>query len=126
MAATGRPTVLCDHHDPARACGTQPRSLQSKDSPQRKRMAMERFASKVPGIKSASPDLTVVAPFDRKPIGTVATADAATVEHALATAHKLYRDRDVWLPLAKRIEILEGGASLLKARAEYLAVEAAR
>lgn len=87
---------------------------------------MERFALKVPGTKSASPDLTVVAPFDRKPIGTVATADATVVEHALATAHKLYRDRDAWLPLAKRIEILEGTASLLKARAEYLAVEAAR
>jgi acyl-CoA reductase-like NAD-dependent aldehyde dehydrogenase len=87
---------------------------------------MERFALKVPGSKSASPDLTVVAPFDRKPIGTVATADAATIEHALATAHKLYRDRDAWLPLAKRIEILENTASLLKARAEYLAVEAAR
>ncbi len=89
-------------------------------------MAMERFALKVPGSKSASPDLTVVAPFDRKPIGTVATADAATVEHALATAHQLYRDRDAWLPLAKRIEILEGAASLLRARAEYLAIEAAR
>jgi len=87
---------------------------------------MERFALKVPGTKSASPDVTVVAPFDRKPIATVATADAAAVEHALATAQRLYRDRDAWLPLAKRIEILEGTASLLKARAEYLAVEAAR
>ncbi len=87
---------------------------------------MERFALKVPGSKSASPDLTVVAPFDRKPIGAVATADTAAVERALATAHKLYRDRDAWLPLAKRIEILERTASLLKARAEFLAVEAAR
>ncbi|HZR37300.1 MAG TPA: aldehyde dehydrogenase family protein [Nevskia sp.] len=87
---------------------------------------MERFALKVPGSKSASPDLTVVAPFDRKPIGTVATADAAAVEHALATAHRLYRDRDAWLPLARRIDILERTAGLLKARAESLAVEAAR
>lgn len=87
---------------------------------------MERFALKVPGARSASPDLTVVAPFDRKPIGTVATADATVVEQALATAHKLYRDRDAWLPLAKRIEVLERTASLLKARTEYLAVEAAR
>ncbi|MDR3419073.1 MAG: aldehyde dehydrogenase family protein [Nevskia sp.] len=89
-------------------------------------MATERYALKVPGARSVSPDLTVVAPFDRKPIGTVATADAATVEHALATAHRLYRDRDAWLPLAKRIEILEGAASLMRTRAEYLAVEAAR
>jgi acyl-CoA reductase-like NAD-dependent aldehyde dehydrogenase len=89
-------------------------------------MATERYALKVPGAKSASPDLTVVAPFDRQPIASVATADAATIEHALATAHALYRNRDAWLPLGKRIEILEGAASLMKARAEYLAVEAAR
>jgi acyl-CoA reductase-like NAD-dependent aldehyde dehydrogenase len=89
-------------------------------------MAMERYALKIPGTKSASPDLTVVAPYDRKPIGTVATADAGAVEHALATAHALYRNRDAWLPLARRIEILEGTASLLRARAEFLAVEAAR
>ncbi|WP_029921926.1 aldehyde dehydrogenase family protein, partial [Nevskia soli] len=89
-------------------------------------MATERYALKVPGAKSASPDVTVLAPFDRKPIATVATADAATIEHALATAHKLYRNRDAWLPLAKRISILEGTASMMKARAEYLAIEAAR
>ena len=89
-------------------------------------MATERFALKVPGSKSASPDVTVVAPYDRKPIATVATADTHTVEHALAAAHKLYRDRDAWLPLARRIEILEKTASLLCARGEYLAVEAAR
>jgi len=89
-------------------------------------MATERYALKVPGAKSASPDITVLAPFDRKPIATVATADAATVEYALNAAHKLYRNRDAWLPLAKRIEVLERTASLMKARAEYLAIEAAR
>jgi len=70
-------------------------------------MTTERYGLKVPGAKSASPDVTVLAPFDRKPIATVATSDAATVEQALATAHKLYRNRDAWLPLAKRISILE-------------------
>ena len=89
-------------------------------------MATERYALKVPGAKSASPDITVVAPFDRKPIAKAATADAGAVEQALATAHKLYRNRDAWLPLAKRIDILEKTASLMRGRAELLAVEAAR
>ena len=89
-------------------------------------MATERFGLKIPGVKSAAPDTTVLAPFDRTPIGTVATADAASVERALTIAHALYRNRDAWLPLAKRIEILENTASLMKARAATLAVEAAR
>jgi acyl-CoA reductase-like NAD-dependent aldehyde dehydrogenase len=89
-------------------------------------MATERFGLKVPGAKSAAPDTTVYAPFDRSPIASVASADAATVERALATAHGLYRNRDAWLPLAKRIEILENTASLMKARAAYLATESAR
>src|SRR5207244_13014747 len=57
---------------------------------------------------------------------TVATADAAAVEHALKTAHGLYRNRDAWLPAVKRIEILEKAVALMKERAEFLAVEAAR
>src|ERR1700744_4718423 len=89
-------------------------------------MATERYALKVPGAKSASPDITVVAPFDRKPIAKVATADAGAVEQALAVAHKLYRNRDAWLPLAKRIDILEKTASLMRSRAEFLAVDGAR
>ena len=55
-------------------------------------MATERYALKVPGAKSASPDITVVAPFDRKPIAKAATADAGAVEQAmlLGAAHKLF------------------------------------
>jgi acyl-CoA reductase-like NAD-dependent aldehyde dehydrogenase len=86
----------------------------------------ERYPLKVPGATSASPDITVVAPYDRQPIAKVATADAGAVEQALVTAHQLYRNRDAWLPLAKRIDILEKTASLLHSRAEYLAVESAR
>jgi len=89
-------------------------------------MATERLCLEGAGGEERFAGVTVVAPFDRKPIATVATSDAATIEHALATAHKLYRNRDAWLPLAKRISILEGTASMMKARAEYLAIEAAR
>ncbi len=71
-------------------------------------------------------EITVFAPFDRKPIDKIATADAAAVETALATAHALYRNRDAWLPAAKRIEILEKAIALMKERAEHLATESAR
>jgi acyl-CoA reductase-like NAD-dependent aldehyde dehydrogenase len=89
-------------------------------------MAIEHYPLKVPGAQSKSANITVVAPYDRSAIATVATADAAAIEHALATAYALYRNRDAWLPLAKRIEILDKAAGLLKGQAEYLAVEAAR
>src|ERR671919_179105 len=66
----------------------------------------------------------VHAPYDRSVIGE--TADAAAVEEALRTAHALFRDRDRWLPTARRIEILERAQLLLRERAESLAIEAAR
>ena len=85
-----------------------------------------RYGLLVPGAQSASTPIKVHAPFDRRVIGEVATADAATVEKALATAHALYRNRDAWLPAVRRIEILERAGALMKERAEMLAVEAAR
>ena len=87
---------------------------------------MHRYGLLIPGARSASAPLKVHAPFDRSLIGEVATADAAAIEQALATAHALYRDRDAWLPAARRIEILEKAGALMKERAEMLAVEAAR
>lgn len=85
-----------------------------------------RYGLLVPGVSSRSKPLKVVAPYDRSEIGEVATADAAAVEHALATAHALYRNRDAWLPLHRRIEILDKAAALIAGRAEMLAVESAR
>lgn len=80
----------------------------------------------IPGATIRSPDLEVRAPFDLALIGRVATADATAVETALATAHGLFRKRDSWLPCARRIEILEKAGELLRERAEWLALEAAR
>lgn len=70
--------------------------------------------------------VTVVAPYDRQPIGEIAIADAARVEQALTTAYALFRDRDAWLPMPKRIAVLEGAIARMQARAEELALEAAR
>ncbi len=68
----------------------------------------------------------VHAPYDRSVIGEAPVADAAAVEEALRTAHALFRDRDRWLPTARRIEILERAQALLRERAEPLAAFAAR
>ncbi len=87
---------------------------------------MQHFPLMVPGATSSAPDITVHAPYDRKPIGSVAAADAATIETALATAYKLFRNRDQWLPAAERIRILAGTADAMEQQAEHLAVEAAR
>lgn len=68
----------------------------------------------------------VTAPFDGVEIGSVPVADAATVETALATAHRLYRNRDAWLPKAQRISILKKAAEIISERREDLALQAAR
>ncbi len=87
---------------------------------------MQQIRLMVPGASSSSAPVEVRAPFDDAPIATVATADHAAVETALATAHALYLDRDGWLPTPERAEILERAAAIMIARADELAVEAAR
>ena len=66
------------------------------------------------------------APWDESPIATVGDADAEDVENALIAAYALFRDRDSWLPVDRRIEILERAAQLMQERRSELAVEAAR
>lgn len=85
-----------------------------------------RFHLMVPGAEPGPEPLEVTAPFDGEPIATVETADRAAVERALETAYALFRDRDRWLKMYERIEVLERTASIMEERAEDLAVEAAR
>ncbi|RME54378.1 MAG: aldehyde dehydrogenase family protein [Deltaproteobacteria bacterium] len=70
--------------------------------------------------------IEVVAPFDRSPIATVAAGGPAVVEQALDTAYRLFRNRDLWMTPARRIEILDQAAKIMESRAEELALEAAR
>jgi len=48
------------------------------------------------------------------------------IEKALATAYALFRDRDGWLPLPKRIEVLHKAAAIMEKRFEELALLIAR
>jgi acyl-CoA reductase-like NAD-dependent aldehyde dehydrogenase len=86
----------------------------------------ERFHSLTVGDHPLAGQRQVFAPFDGALIAEVETVDAAGVEQALETAYRLFRDRSGWLPLHRRIAILERTAALLAERAEALAVEAAR
>ena len=71
-------------------------------------------------------NLEVTAPFDGSVIGTVPQADAVAVEHALARAHALFRDRDAWIPKPERIAILRRAARIIESRKDELALQAAR
>lgn len=70
--------------------------------------------------------LDVIAPWDRTTLATVDTDGPAAVEDALAAAHAAFRNRDDWLPIPRRIEILQRTAQLMEAEQEALAVAAAR
>lgn len=84
------------------------------------------FDLAIPHASACGAWATVVSAYHREPIGRVALADAAAVEQALANAHAIYRNRDAWLPIPKRIAVLEGAIAALKADAEFYATEAAR
>lgn len=80
----------------------------------------------IPGASSASDPILVTAPYDDAPIATIATGDNNAVDTALATAERLYKDRHGWLPVYKRVEILEKTHQIMSENAAELALEAAR
>lgn len=74
----------------------------------------------------ASKKLEVRSPYDGALLTTLDTASASDLEQALSRAHGLYLDRDRWLPVPKRIEILERARVIMAGQAEELALNAAR
>ena len=80
----------------------------------------------VPGASTTASPVTVVAPWDLSPIASVERADSAVVEQALSNAYGLYRNRDSWLPMRERVQILTRTMAIMRERREELAVEAAR
>jgi acyl-CoA reductase-like NAD-dependent aldehyde dehydrogenase len=86
----------------------------------------DRFPLLVPGAKAEATPMKVDAPWDGSIVGEVETGGARVVDRALETAHSLYRDRDAWLPVPRRIEILQRAGALIQERRDLLAREAAR
>ncbi|MBE9568539.1 MAG: aldehyde dehydrogenase family protein [Proteobacteria bacterium] len=85
----------------------------------------EHFKLLVPGATAAGM-VNVTAPFDGAHIATIDTGDSAAVETALKTAHDLFIDKKKWLTVEQRVTILEKTASIMQARFDELAIEAAR
>ena len=70
--------------------------------------------------------LAVRNPYSGSIIKTISTQNRGHVEKALATATALYADRDAWLPLPRRIEILERAVAIMQSDLESLAMGIAR
>ena len=80
----------------------------------------------VPGAKGYDGVVDVRAPFDGEMIASLDAATADTIETALATAQRIFADRDQWLSKIKRIEILGRAADLMQQQAPVLARLAAQ
>lgn len=89
-------------------------------------MTLPVFSSLVANTLPQGSAITVTAPFDNAAIATVTQATPEIIEQALTDAYQLFLHRDQWLPLAKRIAILERVVTLMTERVEELALEAAR
>ncbi len=79
-----------------------------------------QFRSEFP----AAGEIEVINPFDGKVIALLETAGARHLDGLLETAQKLYRNRDGWLPVQKRAEILELAASIIRERMDDLIMQA--
>ncbi len=85
----------------------------------------DTFGLMIPGAK-VSEKLTVTAPYDSTIIATVDMVDASGVAIALSNGHQIATNRDLWLPIPKRLEILAKTAELMEQQIEELTLEASR
>ena len=67
----------------------------------------------------------VTNPFDGSLIREIPKQSATDVEQALGTGHRLFNDRNAWLPAFKRIAILEKTVEIMTAEIEELTLLAA-
>lgn len=82
----------------------------------------DHYPLMIPNAASSATTLEVTNPYDGNLIATLDTADAEAAELAMNTASALYNDRNNWLPITRRIEVLNKAAVLMDGRAEELAL----
>jgi acyl-CoA reductase-like NAD-dependent aldehyde dehydrogenase len=75
--------------------------------------------------RPATGALAVNSPFDGRELDQVATSGADHVDDALAAAHALFRNRDEWLSVPERLEILNKAAAIMQTQVEELTLLAA-
>lgn len=83
---------------------------------------MNHYPLMVPGATPAQKKAEIRSPNDMRVFATADTGGPDAVEKALATAYALFRNRDKWLPLPKRIDVLHKAAAIMEKRAEELAM----
>ncbi|NLK66910.1 MAG: aldehyde dehydrogenase family protein [Campylobacteraceae bacterium] len=66
--------------------------------------------------------LEVKSPFDGKVVGTVKYSTHEEVEAAIDVAHKIFLNKDGWLPKYKRVEILENAMKIMSSQVEELTI----
>ena len=79
-------------------------------------------------LESARPSagtLKVTSPFDGRELAELATGNVDHVEDAMAAAHALFRDRDTWLSVPERVQILNKAAEIMASEVEELTLLAA-
>jgi acyl-CoA reductase-like NAD-dependent aldehyde dehydrogenase len=69
--------------------------------------------------------LTVTSPYDGRELAKVSTAGHEHVDDALKCAYSLFRDRDAWLTVPQRLEILSRTAAIMHSRIDELTLLAA-
>lgn len=89
-------------------------------------MTLPHVDNLVEGLPLQGEKVQVLSPFDGAPIATVTKASAEAIEHALNTAYQCYLNRDGWIAMDQRIDILNQVANIMTSRVEELALEAAR
>ncbi len=74
---------------------------------------------------SKADPVEVISPYSGEVLATLALCSAAQIEHSLATAHTLFRNKSAWLSLDERCAILEKTAAIMQTRFDELAEGAA-
>ena len=75
--------------------------------------------------RAAAGELVVRSPFDGRELDRVPTAGPDHVDDAMSVAHALFRDRDTWLSVPERVQILTKAAAVMESQVEELALLAA-
>ncbi len=75
--------------------------------------------------RPATGTLSVTSPFDGRELDQVATAGPDHVDDAMSAAHTLFRDKDCWLSIPERVEILRKAAAIMGEQIEELTLLAA-
>ena len=70
--------------------------------------------------------INVTNPFDGSVVAEIEKQTGADVEQALENGHRLFEDRNAWLPAYERIAILEKTVEIMSTQVEELTLLAAR